>query len=247
VSTPPPAATNISANVALLDDYIQTDYDAAVHDARGLSTRSAGLLAANAGVLTIAATIAPSVRDAGNACHKAVEIAAGLAVLSIVIAILGALPRPKLTISITALSRLLAPEALERDPLDLRGELLTARVRELTRLRAVNARAAPVFGLATICLFLALAGLAYAVSLVVAEPAHPPDPTHVVIDSLCAQPSSGRGHPATTAPEQTTGTTCQLLVKVDRPRHTRHRHRQRRAQHKHVCVGHRARWNICHT
>ncbi|MGH2855233.1 MAG: hypothetical protein ACRDLF_13685 [Solirubrobacteraceae bacterium] len=238
----PPAAANVSANVALLDDFIQTDYDAAVHDARGLSTRAAGLLAANAGVLTIAATIAPSVRDAGDAGHKAVEIAAVLAVLSIVIAILGALPRPTLAISITGLSRLLAPEALEQDPLNLRGELLTTRTQELARLRAVIARATLVLQLATICLILALAGLASAVSLVVAEPSHP-DATHVVVDSLCAQPPSGRGHTATPAPEQVAGTTCQLLVKVDRPRHTRHRHR--RAQCEHVRVRH-ARWHMCH-
>jgi hypothetical protein len=110
--TPPP--TNVHANVALLSDYVGTDYDAAVQDARSIATRAAGLLAANAGVLTIAATIAPSARDAGYAGRTAAWIAAVLAVLSILIAIVGALPRPKLAISITGLSDFLTPEKPSR-------------------------------------------------------------------------------------------------------------------------------------
>jgi hypothetical protein len=178
--TPPP--TNVHANVALLSDYVGTDYDAAVQDARSIATRAAGLLAANAGVLTIAATIAPSARDAGYAGRTAAWIAAVLAVLSILIAIVGALPRPKLAISITGLSDFLTPEALEQDPLNLSGTLVTARTRELASLRRLNARATPVLTLATIFLFLALSGLAFTVSQVVTEPS-PPAATHVVVDS----------------------------------------------------------------
>jgi hypothetical protein len=178
----PPPATNVHANVALLSDYVGTDYDAAVQDARSIATRAAGLLAANAGVLTIAATIAPSARDAGYPGRTAAWIAAVLAVLSILVAIVGALPRPRLAISITGLSDFLSPEALEQDPLELSGALVTARTKELASLRALNARAAPVLTIATIFLFLALSGLAFTISRVVTEPSRPAA-THVVVDA----------------------------------------------------------------
>lgn len=59
----------------LLSGYVEAEYAAAIQDARGLATQAAGLLAANGGVLAIAATIAPSARDAGGRPSVAVTIA----------------------------------------------------------------------------------------------------------------------------------------------------------------------------
>ena len=179
---PEPLVTNVSENIAAMDGYIQTDYDAAVQDARAISTRAAGLLAANAGVLTIAATIASSARDAGGLAKITVSIAAGAAVLSIVVAIGGALPRGWLAFSIADLRNSMTRAALEREPVEVRGSLVATRMEQLASLRRVIDQATPWLYGATVLLVAALIGLALTVGWVVVEPSRPAA-THVIIDS----------------------------------------------------------------
>lgn len=178
---PEPPAANVSENIAVMDGYIQTDYDAAVQDARAISTRAAGLLAANAVVLTIAATIAPSARDAGGLGKVTLSIAAGAAVLSIVVAT-GALPRDWLLSSMAGLQNAMDAKALEREPSVVRASLVATRMKQLASLRHAIDRATPWLNGARVLLVAALIGLALTVGWVVVEPSRPAA-THVIIDS----------------------------------------------------------------
>lgn len=174
---------NVVENVKLLAGYVQVDYDAAVQDARSLATRAAGLLAANAVVLTIAATIASSAHASGSPGRVSLVAAAVFAVLSIVVAIVGALPRPALAISISGFREFFTREALEQEPVNLKGRLAAARMEQLASLRKVNAAAAPWLGFANFFLVVGLVALAFTVGWVAVEPSHP-DATHVVIDRI---------------------------------------------------------------
>ena len=182
MAEPNPPPSNVHANVALLSAYVDTEYEATVQEARSLTTRAAGLLAANAGALTIAATIAPSARDSGGAGRTFAWVAAALAVVSILIAILRALPRPTRFVSIRSLGDLLTAESLEQDPLRLSGSLVTGRTQEIAYLREANTRANGGLRIATLFLVVTLMALAGTVGLVVIEPSRPAA-THVVVDS----------------------------------------------------------------